>query len=168
MCTHACGAVFASLVLTDANMKLIAQRGGGELLVRTMEANMTATGIQEHCTWALQHLSLRGACAQPTARTGAALSRQRGGICGADDLREPLAKAGAIKRIIDALKGFPGEKRVQQGGTWALSCFSASGTCDCTRSCAPLCLCLGARPSLSVSLCRLVVTGEPVALPAAA
>ena len=41
-------------------MKLAAQRGAGGLLIRAMETNNTDAGIQEHCAWAIQHMSMRG------------------------------------------------------------------------------------------------------------
>ena len=122
-------------------MKLAAQRGAGGLLIRTMEANMTDTGIQEHCVWSLQHLTMRG---RHTRHGGPRWWRRQSRLrvpltlgpgvpiwavpLAADDLREALAKAGAVTRVIDALKGFPGEKRVQQGGAWAINNFSANGT----------------------------------------
>jgi len=43
-----------------------------------------------------------------------------------------LAKAGCARRLLDALKGFPGQVKIQQGVIWALCNLSE----NCTRAAA--------------------------------
>jgi len=40
-------------------MKLVAQRGAGDLMVRTMDNHNTEGGIQENCVWTILHMSLK-------------------------------------------------------------------------------------------------------------
>ena len=93
-------------------MKLVAQRGAGELLIRTMENNMTDKGIQEHCTWALMQMTLRGmgqrGVGHPLNVMG---SRRQWGVA--------IGESGSFRHIVWRL-------RRRSAGT--------SGTC---RGCAP-------------------------------